>query len=145
MRYRTSLPRRTAKVWLSKSGGFSPRTCKWLLLIKLIFLEKTFTNIYLWIFTLSTTICHFCISASRRRITTLVLKKRYMFQPITRAGIKIFWAYFLSAAAISRYTNSSLGSSNSASLMLPSASKKLRNWLFLGNGWIVWSMGKVHY
>jgi len=26
MRYRTSLPRRTASVWLSKSGGLSPRT-----------------------------------------------------------------------------------------------------------------------
>ena len=27
IRYRTSRPLRTAKVWLSKSGGLSPRTC----------------------------------------------------------------------------------------------------------------------
>ena len=40
IKYRTSLPRRTARVWLSKSGGLSPRT-------------------------LSTSTCHFWISASK--------------------------------------------------------------------------------
>ncbi len=43
-------------------------------------------------------------------------------------------SYFLSAEASSWNKNSSLGSVNSASTMLASASKKLRMWLSLGNG-----------